>query len=196
LQAAGRDQNFDPGRIAKAIDASLGRLRVDAIDYYLLHWPPAADVGNDSLIDVLRQAQTAGKVRHFGISSNDPEVLRMACRTAGCALIETAINPIAQATNASVLAEVDAAGLGIIANHVFLAGRALSSAMGADERAVSTAIDAAATRTGRSRMDVLLRYAAAQAGVATVLSGTANAQHLSENAAALERVITPEDAFL
>ena len=95
-----------------------------------------------------------------------------------------------------MLAEVDAAGLGIIANHVFLAGRALSSAMGADERAVSTAIDAAATRTGRSRMDVLLRYAAAQAGVATVLSGTANAQHLSENAAALERVITPEDAFL
>jgi aryl-alcohol dehydrogenase-like predicted oxidoreductase len=196
LQTVGRDQNFDPGRIAKAIDGSLGRLRVDVIDYYLLHWPTAADVGNEKLIDALRDAQTAGKVRHFGISSNEPEVLRMAVRIPGCTLIETAINPISHATNAPVLAEIDAAGLGVIANHVFLAGRALSSTMGADERAVSNAIDAAATRRGRSRMDVLLRFAAAQASVATVLSGTANAQHLIENATALDPSITHEDASL
>src|SRR3954451_15363429 len=63
--------------IRRECEASLRRLRVDAIDLYQIHWPdPAADIeeGWATLADLHRE----GKVRHIGVSNFDVGQLRRA----------------------------------------------------------------------------------------------------------------------
>ena len=56
------------GRVLASIDKSLGRLRTDHVDAYLVHWPDPAtplDETMAALDDVVRQ----GKVRYIGVSN-------------------------------------------------------------------------------------------------------------------------------
>ncbi|TWO68705.1 aldo/keto reductase [Caenimonas sedimenti] len=55
-------------------DNSLKRLRVEAIDLYLLHWP-----GNVPLAETVEAFETlrrAGKIRHWGVSNLDTALMR------------------------------------------------------------------------------------------------------------------------
>jgi aryl-alcohol dehydrogenase-like predicted oxidoreductase len=57
-----------PDYIRQAIDSSLARLRMDALDLYLLHRDdPRVPVAE--LVDVLNEAVRAGKIRAFGASN-------------------------------------------------------------------------------------------------------------------------------
>ena len=73
LDAAGQ-QDFEPSRIAKALGATLARLRTDYVDLYQLHGPPIDLLARNpeilAALDLLRQA---GKVRAVGISLRSPE---------------------------------------------------------------------------------------------------------------------------
>jgi aldehyde reductase len=50
-------------------DNSLKRLRVDAIDLYLLHWP--GDVPLAETVEAFEALRRAGKIRHWGVSNFD-----------------------------------------------------------------------------------------------------------------------------
>jgi diketogulonate reductase-like aldo/keto reductase len=50
-------------------DNSLKRLRVDAIDLYLLHWP--GDVPLAETVEAFEALRRAGKIRHWGVSNLD-----------------------------------------------------------------------------------------------------------------------------
>jgi aldehyde reductase len=56
------------GAIA-ACERSLGRLRTDRIDLYLLHW--RGNVPFAETMDAFESLQRAGKIRHFGVSNLD-----------------------------------------------------------------------------------------------------------------------------
>ena len=60
--------------LAANIDASLQRLRTDYVDVFLLHGvPPSAyDRTLTVYAPVLQRAQTAGKIRHIGLSETSP----------------------------------------------------------------------------------------------------------------------------
>jgi aryl-alcohol dehydrogenase-like predicted oxidoreductase len=66
---------LDPASIRQEIEDSLGRLRVDVIDLYQVHWPalPAGAPGDLDRIEAawraLADLQRAGKVRHIGVSN-------------------------------------------------------------------------------------------------------------------------------
>lgn len=53
----------------QSCEASLRRLRVEAIDLYLLHWP--GNVPLAETIETFEALQRAGKIRHWGVSNFD-----------------------------------------------------------------------------------------------------------------------------
>ena len=186
LQLLGRRQDFTPRHIRACVDASLGRLGLDCMDFFLLHTPPAGAMENLALLDVLRDVQGAGKIRHFGVSSDDLAVLEAAARTQGCVVAQTPVNPLPGGAHLAAAPALQAAGVGIVANQVFLSGKLVASS-------ASGHVDELAKKRGITRSAVLLGYAAAQPGVACVLSGTANVEHLRANAAAINTPLSAED---
>ena len=65
----------------RACEQSLKRLRTDRLDCYLLHWP-----GSHPLEDTIagfEQLRTEGKIRSYGVSNFDEELLAEAVRIAG-----------------------------------------------------------------------------------------------------------------
>jgi diketogulonate reductase-like aldo/keto reductase len=60
----------DAGRAAAVLDESLGRLELDHVDLWLVHWPPAP---SDVLPawEAFRAARDSGRVRAIGVSNYD-----------------------------------------------------------------------------------------------------------------------------
>ncbi len=61
-------QNYDPEYLTFAVEKSLKRLRLDAIDILQLHSPDLARLEPDEPWDVLRKLKKEGKILHAGFS--------------------------------------------------------------------------------------------------------------------------------
>ncbi|EMR04086.1 aldo/keto reductase [Cesiribacter andamanensis] len=72
---SGWDWNPRKAYILKAVEESLRRLQTDYIDLYQLHGGTLDDP-IDETIDAFEQLKAAGKIRHYGISSIRPNVIR------------------------------------------------------------------------------------------------------------------------
>jgi diketogulonate reductase-like aldo/keto reductase len=55
--------------LAQACERSLGRLRTDRIDLYLLHWRGSVPLAQT--METFASLQRAGKIRHYGVSNLD-----------------------------------------------------------------------------------------------------------------------------
>jgi aryl-alcohol dehydrogenase-like predicted oxidoreductase len=66
--------------VARAIDESLIRLGVERIDYFLLHDVSSVQALSADLIEVLSQAQSAGKVARVGLSGSIPVIEEVVTR--------------------------------------------------------------------------------------------------------------------
>jgi diketogulonate reductase-like aldo/keto reductase len=62
--------------VVRACERSLGRLRTDYLDCYLIHW--RGDVPLDETMRALEKLATGGKIRSLGVSNFDPWDLREA----------------------------------------------------------------------------------------------------------------------
>jgi aryl-alcohol dehydrogenase-like predicted oxidoreductase len=67
--------------VAQAVEASLKRLRVEAIDLYLSHWPDA-ETPYEETLGAYRDLVTQGKVRFIGASNLDAAQLRASLEAA------------------------------------------------------------------------------------------------------------------
>jgi len=72
---SGWDWNPSKDYILKAVEQSLKRLQTDYIDIYQLHGGTIEDP-IDEIIDAFETLQKEGKIRHYGISSIRPNVIR------------------------------------------------------------------------------------------------------------------------
>src|SRR5437762_9359621 len=67
--------NASERKMPKACERSLKRLRIDAIDLYLLHWreknPPLAET-----VEAFEKLQSAGKIKRWGVSNFDVEHMK------------------------------------------------------------------------------------------------------------------------
>ncbi len=72
---SGWDWNPSPSYILSCLEQSLLRLKTDYIDLYQLHGGTLDDPVDD-IIEVFEKLRKAGKIRHFGISSIRPNVIR------------------------------------------------------------------------------------------------------------------------
>jgi aryl-alcohol dehydrogenase-like predicted oxidoreductase len=95
-------------------EASLARLRVDAIDLYQIHWPiPDAEVeeGWAAMVELREQ----GLVRHIGVSNFNVEQLRRAGAIAPVETLQPPYSLVAREIEAEILPYCASAGIGVLA---------------------------------------------------------------------------------
>jgi diketogulonate reductase-like aldo/keto reductase len=66
--------NASRTKLPKACERSLKRLRIDAIDLYLLHWRGSVPLAET--VEAFEKLRVAGKIRHWGVSNFDVEDIK------------------------------------------------------------------------------------------------------------------------
>ncbi|HYI91356.1 MAG TPA: aldo/keto reductase, partial [Beijerinckiaceae bacterium] len=79
-------EDLAPGDLERSAEASLKRLRLDAVDLLLIHWPNAAIPLRGS-IEALCRVRRAGLARHIGVANFTVALLDEAVALAGEPLV-------------------------------------------------------------------------------------------------------------
>lgn len=66
---------FRPDQVRSGCEGSLGRLGIDVIDLYQLHWPDSTGVPIEETWGAMSELQGAGKVRFIGVSNFDRDLI-------------------------------------------------------------------------------------------------------------------------
>ena len=66
--------NASRAAMPRSCEASLRRLRGDALDLYLLHWAGAVPI--DETVEAFEALRRAGKIRHWGVSNLDIDAVQ------------------------------------------------------------------------------------------------------------------------
>lgn len=174
--------NFDPNSVRRSLDASLGRLKSDYVDIYLLHSLPAEEMACSSVFEVLETAKHRGQVRHYGFSLTHLTPGLAPLLPVGVEVIGGPVNPSEEA-GIVLLGELPAR-VGVVGYQPF-AGR---SGGPGNVRLPTTHGRAAdvARELGLSPAQVMIRFALQQPAVSAVVVGTSSLEHLSEDAAGLD----------
>jgi 2,5-diketo-D-gluconate reductase B len=73
-------EHLTPTAMVAAIDATLGRLSMDYVDLYLVHWP-AAGMDLPAVMDSLEAIRESGKARAIGVANFPSALLKQAVAT-------------------------------------------------------------------------------------------------------------------
>lgn len=69
----GVKSNFSASYLQRAVEDSLKRLGMDAIDLYQLHTPPLELIHHGQVFETLKTLKAQGKIRFYGIAIHDPQ---------------------------------------------------------------------------------------------------------------------------
>jgi diketogulonate reductase-like aldo/keto reductase len=172
--------------IARACEASLGRLGTDHLDLYLLHWP-SREAELSSIVAAFESLRAAGKIRRWGVSNfkvADMEELFRTPHGDRCATnqvrynladrdIERDLLPWCQQRGVSVMAysPLGGSGAGILRDPVL-------ARIGAAHNCSAAAVALAWTIRG---------------GNVIAIPESGSAEHVRENAVALSLALTPDE---
>jgi aryl-alcohol dehydrogenase-like predicted oxidoreductase len=173
----------------RALDRSLGRLRLEPVDLWLLHHPSMDAVESDELFEFLEAQVAKGKVRHYGVALGPgpgcEDEGAAALQERRVAAVETVYNLAEQDPGRELAALAAETGAGLVARDP-LAPRLAAVArerLGFLERDRGQTLDQA-----------LLRFALADPAVATTLPEVRDRDHLAELAGATDLdPPTPDD---
>ena len=172
-------QDFSPAYLERAINDSLRRLGTDYLDILYLHDIPLMAARADAVFEALNRIQSAGKVRYIGFSADDRAVLETALNSPTISVIQTAVHSLRPTSLWPTLSTLAEAGIGVVANHIFGSGPALSI----EEDPSQGRLLEIARNHGMSLRQTMIGFAAIQPSVCSVLIGTTSPEHLKENVA-------------
>jgi aryl-alcohol dehydrogenase-like predicted oxidoreductase len=207
------DLDSRPEHIKEVADASLRRLRVDAIDLFYQHrvdpGVPIEDVAG-AVKDLIR----AGKVKHFGLSEAGVQTIRRAHAVQPVAALQSEYSLWWRKPEQEVLPALAELGIGLVPfgplGKGFLTGKIDDSTQFApgDFRNILPRFTPQARKTNRALVEVLAKIAArlhatpAQLALAWLLAqqpwivpipGTRKLERLDENVGAAALLLTPQD---
>jgi len=205
--------NSRPERIRQVAEASLKRLRVDAIDLFYQHRVDP-DVPIEEVAGTVKELIAEGKVRHFGLSEASAQTIRRAHAVQPVTAVQSEYSLWTRGPEAEVLPTLEALGIGFVPYSPLGKGF-LTGAI--DERTTLDATDfrntiprftPEARKANRSLVDMLATIAdrkgatPAQIALAWLLAqkpwivpipGTTKLARFEENIGAAEIELTPFD---
>jgi len=195
-----------PAEVRTALEHSLRRLGTDVIDIYQVHALRAADGDRvvETHLPVLERARDAGTIRAIGVTESfagdDPghQALSLALDDGRFDVLMVGYNVLHQTAERDILPRARAGGIGVVvmaAVRRVLASRVAletqvaelkaSGALAADAVPDSDPLGWLVDGGSTSVQAACYRYVAGQPAVGTVLTGTFDPAHLTENAAAV-----------
>jgi aryl-alcohol dehydrogenase-like predicted oxidoreductase len=174
-------QDWSAAHAGRALDRSLGRLRREPIDLWLLHHPGMDAVESDELFELLDVQVAKGKVRAYGVAlgpgTAGGDEGAAALQERRVAAVETVYNLAEQAPGRDLAALATEVGAGLVARDP-LAPRL--------EAAARARLGFLERDRGQTLDQALLRVALAEPAVATVLPPVPDRDALAELAGAAD----------
>ena len=202
-----------PANARRALEGSLRRLGVDAIDLYYLHRrDPAIPI--EETVGAMKQLVEAGKVRFLGLSEVGAETIRRAHQVHPISAVQSEYSLWERGIEESILPAMRELGVGLVPfsplGRGYLTGAFQSSSvfvendfrrnlprfddqhMAANQRLVDI-VKAVASRRGATPAQVALAWVLAAAPDAVPIPGTRRRSYLDENLGAASLHLTADD---
>src|SRR5438132_5045401 len=173
--------NGRPDYLKSCVDKSLKRLRLERIDLYQLHRVDSKVPMEDSL-GALKEAQSAGKIRHIGLSEVSSAEIERARKVVPIVSIQNRYNFDDRKWDGA-LDYCEKENLGFLPWAPVGGNRGLSG----------NALEAVAKAHGVTVYQVALAWLLQRSPVMLPIPGTSNPQHLEDNCAAAKLKLTPEE---
>ncbi len=189
---SGWDWNPTKAYILQAAEASLRRLQTDYIDLYQLHGGTLEDP-TDETIEAFELLQQQGKIRHYGISSIRPNVVRRWTAQSGMASLMVQYSLMDRRPEKSILPMAKAKGAGVLVRGALAQGLLLGKPpkpylehAPATVQAIAQAV-ADASLNGRTPTGTALHFVLQHPAVTLAVVGVRTEQQLQEAVAALQQ---------
>src|SRR3954454_6690954 len=171
-----------PEHLREACEGSLRRLRLDRIDLYQLH-APDPDVPFERSVETMAELREEEKVRLVGLSNVHVEQLEQALKIMPVATVQNRFN-LADRASEDVLDACEERGIGFIPWFPLATG-SLAQPGGP--------LDEIAERHGAKPSQVALAWLLARSPVMLPIPGTGSVEHLEENVAAGDLVLSDDE---
>jgi 2,5-diketo-D-gluconate reductase B len=172
--------HFSPPRLERSAEESLARLRVDAVDLLLLHWP-SSQVPLSETIGALCKVKRRGLTRQIGISNFTVTLIEEAVRHTTEPLVCDQVEMHPYLDQSKVMAASRRHGIAVVAYSPIARGRAAKDPVLAEIGKVH----------GKSPTQVCLRWLTQQDVV--VIPRTAKVERLSGNAAIFDFTLSAQE---
>jgi len=116
-----------PDALRRAFEASLGKLRLDHVDLYMIHWP-ARDMDMAATLDVLMTLREQGLTRAIGVCNFNLPMIRRAVEEIGAAIAVHQVEYHPFLSQAPMLAYLRGKGIPLTAYAPLAQGRAADDA--------------------------------------------------------------------
>lgn len=214
LVAGGDKRGIDchPDSIAASIDASLARLQTDHIDLLYMHrFDPTVPIADS--VGALARAQEAGKIGGYGVSEWSSDQIREANAVHPMMAVQTEYSLWTRNVELAVLETTRELGIAFVAFSPVGRGALCGLINSPDElndkdfrgamprfydenwpvnRKLIDGLMAIAAREGVTAAQLSLAWVLAQGDHIHAIPGTSNLEHLSDNIATLDKVISDD----
>jgi len=198
VRATQNRQDFSAEYLQRRIEASLRRLKREALDLFYLHSPPRELIAGGEVFQTLDKLKTQGKIRHYGVACLTASDALLCLKHPGLAAVQLEVNFLTPEVFQQVLPATHAKRIAVIGRQT-LAGGLLLRASGdllAENCAARTEafpqiqgrlalLHQIANSVGASAPGLMLRFLRDCPGVCSSLIGTTSLVHLREHLTAL-----------
>ena len=183
-------QDFSPGYLREAVEASLRRLQSDHIDLYQLHSPPRDELSGNRLQDalgLLARLKTEGKIREYGIALDSVYDAAHCLDMEGIASLQMPFGLMDLQALDGVFDQVSERQFGIIARGCFGGGALKQSLTEAELRASEPQWERAlqikrlAEQMQRSALEAALQFALSIERISVTILGMRTPEHVATN---------------
>jgi diketogulonate reductase-like aldo/keto reductase len=175
-------QNAGRGRIERACEASLRRLKTDYLDLYLLHWRGSVPLAET--VEGMEALIAAGKIRRWGVSNLDSDDMEELVRAGGerCATDQILYNVTERGAEFDLMPKLAQRHIPVMAY----------SPVGQGRLPDSPALAAIAKRYGVTPFQVALAWVLRDLNIIAIPKA-ADQAHVQENARAADLILSDED---
>lgn len=172
-------ENLSPAAMRRSVEESLRKLKVDAVDLLLIHWPVEKDASYKEQLATLTALQKEGRTRLIGVSNFTVPLLQLAIEECGAPIVTNQVEYHPYLSQQPVLQYLKAKGLFLTAYSPVARGKILQDPV----------IQRIAEAHTKKPSQVALRWLLQQ-GMVAAIPKAASENHIKDNMALFDFSLT------